>query len=56
VNPDKEPMICGPWLTVDPRTDKIVKVNGSDAGPLVARAKRLARGRYRKPFTMPKEV
>ena len=56
VDPDKEPMICGPWLTVDPRKETIVKVDDSDSGPMVKRAKRLARGRYRKPFTMPKEV
>ena len=37
-------------------SDTIVKVNDAHAGPLVEKAKRLARGTYRKPFVMPEEV
>ena len=52
----QHPMVCGPWLTIDQRTEAIVKVNGADSGPLVEKAKQLARGTYRKPFVMPEEV
>lgn len=51
----KEPMTCGPWLTVDPRTEGILEVAGTDDGHL-DQARRLARGFYRAPFVMPKAL
>jgi len=52
----REPMTCGPWLDIDPRTDAITGVEGADSEALLARARELAQGKYRKPFVMPEEV
>ncbi|MFW6162809.1 MAG: gfo/Idh/MocA family oxidoreductase, partial [Planctomycetota bacterium] len=41
----------GPWLEMDPEAERFV--GSSD---VVAKANRLARGTYRKPFVVPEEV
>lgn len=56
VDLNQEPMICGPWLTVDKQTEEIVKVDGPDSKKVLAKAKELAHGRYRKPYTMPETI
>ena len=43
------PRILGPWLTMDPRTERFV-------GAFADEANKLARRPYREPFVMPEEV
>ena len=47
----KTQVTVGPWLEMDPQTERFV--GGSD---LVAKANALARGQYRPPFVVPEEV
>ncbi len=47
------PMSAGPWLTINPKTEEIISVEGADASQKLAQAKRLAQGSYRAPFVMP---
>ena len=56
VDLEKEPMTCGPWLTLDKQTEEITEVEGADSGALLKKARQLAHGRYRSPFVMPEEV
>ncbi len=44
-------IVTGPWLEMDPKTERFV--GDSD---LAAKANELARGRYRKPFVLPEEL
>jgi len=48
---DKTKMVVGPWLQMDPKTERFV--GGSEQ---VAKANELARGKYRKPFVVPESV
>lgn len=48
---DKTKVVVGPWLEMDPKTERFV--GGSE---LVAKANELARGKYRKPFVVPESV
>jgi predicted dehydrogenase len=43
------PRILGPWLTMDPQTERFT-------GELAAEANQLARGTYREPFVVPEQV
>jgi len=50
------PMALGPWLAVDADTEEIAGVTGSDLPDVVAEARRLAHGSYRRPFVVPERV
>jgi hypothetical protein len=50
----KNAATLGPLMTVDPASEEITQVQGGKA--LLATAKKLAHGTYRKPFVMPEEV
>ena len=52
VDLDESPFTLGPWLELDPTSGDILKTSGGDAEQLEP-ARRLARGSYRAPFTMP---
>jgi hypothetical protein len=47
----KTEVVVGPWLEMDPKTERFV--GGSE---VVAKANELARGHYRKPFVVPEVV
>ena len=47
----KTEVVVGPWLELDPKTERFV-----GAPDLVERANELARGRYRAPFVVPEQV
>ncbi|MHC4517364.1 MAG: Gfo/Idh/MocA family protein [Planctomycetota bacterium] len=49
VDLQRTPRILGPWLTMDPRTERFVGEFADDAN-------RLVRGDYRQPFVVPEEV
>jgi predicted dehydrogenase len=49
VDVKQTPRMLGPWLTMDPRTERFT-------GPLAGEADRLARGSYREPFVVPEKV
>jgi predicted dehydrogenase len=49
VDLQQTPRMLGPWLTMDPRTEKF-------KGELADEANKLARGSYREPFVVPKKV
>ena len=52
VDLDKTPFTLGPWLEVEPATGEILGVAGNDKRQLEL-ARKLARGQYREPFSMP---
>ncbi len=56
VDLNREPMVCGPWLTLDTQTDRILEVAGDRTGPALAQARQWARGTYRAPFQMPETL
>jgi predicted dehydrogenase len=49
VDLQQTPRMLGPWLTMDPRTEKF-------KGELADEANKLARGSYREPFVVPEKV
>lgn len=56
VNLAETPMALGPWLTVDPDTEEIAGVTGTDVPNALEEARRLAHGSYRRPFVVPERV
>lgn len=49
-------MVLGPWLTIDPETEKITKADETTSPEGLDRANRLVRGSYRSPFIVPDNV
>jgi len=56
VDLQKTPMSLGPWLTIDPGTERITKVEASGRTLDMKSAEGLARGSYRAPFIVPENV
>jgi predicted dehydrogenase len=56
VDLQKEPLSLGPWLTIDPETERIVGLKASGRTVNVKEAEQLARGSYRPPFVVPENV
>jgi len=52
----KNPMKLGPWLTLDQDSDTITHCDGRADSDTLKRARQLARGSYRKPFTLSASV
>jgi len=49
VDVKQTPRILGPWLTMDPQTERFT-------GTLADEANALVRGSYREPFVVPEKV
>jgi predicted dehydrogenase len=56
VDPDREPWLLGPWMTVDSETEEITKVDEATSPESLDPANRLVRGSYRSPFVVPDSV
>lgn len=56
VDLQKTPMSLGPWLTIDPGTERITKAEASGRTLDMKSAEELARGSYRAPFIVPENV
>ncbi len=52
----KEPLSLGPWLTIDPATERITAVQAGGQAVDTKAVEGLARGSYRSPFVMPEQV
>jgi predicted dehydrogenase len=56
VDLQKTPVLLGPWLTIDPGTQRITGVEAAGRTINVKQADRLARGSYRPPFVVPEHA
>jgi len=56
VDLQKTPMSLGPWLTIDPGTERITRAEVSGRTIDMKAAEGLARGSYRSPFIVPERV
>ena len=56
VDPSRERMAVGPWLTIDPGTERVTKVDKATSAEALDPVNELVRGSYREPFVVPESV